>query len=361
MKKFFSLLLVLMMAIVPVSGALCEEAPEASATAEATPEVTPAPTNPEDALIMDDEIPDDPDIVVEDPVEVNDLAENESLDDNWWNILLLGGDSRTSGNYDRTDSMMILSINTQTSQIKLTSIMRDTWVPIYGVGNNKINAANVYGGPELAMRTVNENFGMNIEDYALVNMTMLANIIEQLGGIELDITQGEMQYVNRYQQDYAVSGLPVERLTTYGENTHLNGNQALSFARIRYLDSDYARTERQRKVLIAVAEKLQQNDWFTLLSVMTTALENVQTNITWDRLLELAQLGLSADLNSIEQFRVPVDGTFESGIQNGIWSIRPDFEENTKLLHDFIYDTNTATTTTDATDSPETTETAAAE
>lgn len=338
MKKFFSILLVLMMILLPVSGAFGEEAPADAPAAD----VTPAPTNPEDALAMKDEIPNDPEIVVEDPVEVEDLAENASLDDDWWNILLLGGDSRTSGKYDRTDSMMILSINTKTNQVKLSSIMRDTWVPIYGVGSNKINAANVYGGPDLAMRTVNENFGMNIQDYALVNMTMLANIIEQMGGIDLDITEGEMKYINRYQKDYAVSGLPIERLTDYGENTHLNGNQALSFARIRYLDSDYARAERQRKVLIAAAEKLQQNDWFTLLSVMTTALENVQTNITWDRLLELAQLGLSADLSAIKQFRVPVDGTFESGMQNGVWSIRPDFEKNTQLLHDFIYDTNTA-------------------
>ena len=109
----------------------------------------------------------------------------------WWNILLLGGDSRSTDSYDRTDSMIILSVNRKTGEIKMTSIMRDTWVSIPGhKGMAKINAANVYGGPERAVQTVNSSFGTDIEDYVLINMAGMIKVIDAMGGIDLEVTEG---------------------------------------------------------------------------------------------------------------------------------------------------------------------------
>lgn len=285
-------------------------------------------------------------------VDVDDLMINEKLDDQgWWNILLLGADSRYAGMYGLTDSIIILSINPEKGAVKMTSIMRDTWVKIYGKGEQKINAANVYGGPELAMRTVNECFGMNISEYVLVNMQSLVNIIDIIGGITLpEVTQAEKSAINSQLQDDAADFKlnSSEELTEYGENIHLNGNQALAYARIRKLDSDYVRTQRQRNVLVAIASELKNESLVTITSVVSELYGYVETNLTIPQIISLAPVALNLGSDTIEQFRIPVDGTFASDTYNGIWQIRPNFETNTELLHDFIYGEGAADEETEA-------------
>ena len=218
--------------------------------------------------------------------------------------------------------------------------MRDTWVNIYGVGEGKINAANVYGGPELIMRTVNEYFGMNITQYVLVSMQSLVNIIDQIGGITIDVTSAEMNKINQ-QLEYDANDFRLNNyaeLTTYGEGTQLNGNQALAYARIRALDNDYVRTQRQRNVLVAIAKKLQEVDGGTLINVVMTMCSYVETNLSLTQITSLATVGLSIDMEAVEQLRLPADGTFTSDTYDGVWSIRPNFEKNTELLHQFIYE-----------------------
>lgn len=267
------------------------------------------------------------------------FAAAEEPSDQWWNILLLGTDNREDleNAYGRTDSMIILSVNLATKQAKLTSLMRDTWVHIDGHGNAKLNAASVYGGPELTMRTINECYGTDLSDYVLVNITGLADIIDLLGGVDLDVTEEERKALNRGLFDLSsMSGM--EKLETSGENVHLNGNQAVAYARIRNIDTDYRRTERQRAVLTALAGKLKaQNNAATLVAVINTLLPCVETNIDLAEVMTLALVGLQMDIDSIEQFRVPADGTFKDGMFNGVWCIKPNFETNTQLLHDFIY------------------------
>mgnify|MGYP000847466562 FL=1 len=306
------------------------------AFAEATPEATPAAADPTEDVYVPEETP-EPEIIVENPVDVADLSVTEGLSDQWINILLLGGDSTTSKGYARTDGMIILSLNPSTAQVKMTSLMRDTWVNLYNVGWAKLNAANVYGGPKLVMRTVNENFGMNITHYAMINMTALAEVVDKLGGIEVSLTKDEMRYVNKYMETFIVRSLDTSRLKNYGENTRLTGNQAMAFARNRYLDNDYNRTERQRKVLTAIAKKLQENNVLTIVNAVSSLLPYVETNLDMATLVKLATVGLGADIANAQQMRLPADGTFDAGIKNGTWSIRPNFEKNTQLLHDFIY------------------------
>ena len=187
------------------------------------------------------------------------------------------------------------------------------------------------------MRTINENFGMNISDYALINITGLADVIDVLGGIDIDVTEEERVALNRGLFDLS-SQSGMEELEESGENVHLNGNQAVAFARIRRIDSDYQRTERQRNVLTAIATKLQEsNDAVTIIGVVTSLLPYVETNLDLSELMTLAYVGLQLDMSSIEQLRLPADGTFDSGTYDGVWSIRPNFSENQQILYDFIY------------------------
>ena len=127
------------------------------------------------------------------------------------------------------------------------------------------------------------------------------------------------------------------KLEQSGENVHLNGNQAVAYARIRQIDSDYRRTERQRALLNAMAEKLKQTDAADVQSVIDALLPYVETNLTVSNLLTLAYVGLQMDLSQIGQYRLPADGTYEDGMFGKIWCIKPDFEKNAELLHEFIY------------------------
>ena len=265
-------------------------------------------------------------------------AEYKSTKDDWWNILLLGTDNRyDEGTYGRTDSMIILSLNTETKEAKLTSLMRDTWVSIPGRSKAKLNAACVYGGPELTMQTINENFGMNITDYAMINITGLADVIDTLGGITLDVTEEERKALNKGLFDLS-SQSGMEKLEQSGEGVLLNGNQAVAYARIRNIDNDYVRTQRQRNVLTAIAAKLKDtNVPLTLVGVIKDLLPYCETNIGLTDLLSLALTGLSLDLNSVSQLRLPADGTYEAGTFDGVWCIKPDFEKNAALLDKFIY------------------------
>ena len=268
----------------------------------------------------------------------NDEQSAADASDEWWNILLLGCDSYTKNSYQRTDSMIIVSINLARGEVKLTSLMRDTWITVPGTNKHrKLTELCAVGGPELTIRAINESFGMNISDYALIGMQGIAEIIDLIGGLDLDVTEAERKALNKGLFDLSsLSGM--EQLEESGEGVHLNGNQATAFARIRKIDSDYVRTERQRTVLIAMAEKITNGaSAGTLLAIVTTLLNYVDTNLTLPEIMSIASVGLKMDLSSVEQLRLPADGTFESGTYDGIWCIKPNFSKNAALLHSFIY------------------------
>jgi len=255
----------------------------------------------------------------------------------WTNILLLGCDSYSKNNYSRSDSMIILSINTKTYAVKMTSLMRDTWVKSER-GSHKLTELCAIGGPELTMKTINEKFDMDISDYMLINMAGIAEIIDLLGGLELDITEAERKAINKGLFD--LSGLSgMEKLQQSGEKVHLNGNQATAYARIRKIDSDYVRVERQRIVLLAMAEKILNGaSASTLLNIVDALLDYVVTNMSFMEIMSLAGFGLKMDLSAgVEEFRLPADGTYESGMYGNVWCIKPNFEQNASLLHKFIY------------------------
>lgn len=271
-------------------------------------------------------------------VSQDELAITEGLDPDWVNILLAGSDSRTGNSYSRTDAMIILSVNTSSGQVKMTSVMRDIWTPMHGRDPQKINACTVFGGPTLAMRTLNEDFQMNIEDYVLINMRAIESVIDLIGGIEIEITEQEFYALkeSRNADDSALITPP----ETYGTVT-LTGEQALAYARLRAIDSDYERTARQRRVLLAIASQVKSISFFDLTKLITVCLDYVETDLSLGDIITLARAGLSVDLDSIEEMRLPVEGTYTSGKmeENGLWVIQPDFEANAQALHEFIYGT----------------------
>lgn len=247
----------------------------------------------------------------------------------WHNILLLGDDSRDSSNEGRTDTIMILSINREESLLKMTSIMRDVWVSFPGTSKSgKINAANVYGGPELAIKTVNEYFGMDIEDYVLLGMYDLVDIVDLVGGIDIEITETERNYING---KYSEATIPSSGMV------HLNGTQTMIYARERYTDSDHFRVMRQQSVILALANTLQNMEVDALMELTDKILSYIVTNMEDDEIKDLATVGLVIEVEEVGQHKIPADGTYESGTYNGTWKIKANFEKNEQLLHEFIY------------------------
>lgn len=264
------------------------------------------------------------------------LSQADGLPNSPVNILLLGVDVLDSGS-QRSDTMMIASIDREA--IRLTSLQRDTKVEIEGYGTSKLNAAYARGGAELAMRTVNETFGMNISRYAVVDFTSLVRLVDALGGIEVNISEAEMNHINRNVRNsgkvFAPLGYTYTELTRFGENTHLNGLQALGYARIRKLDSDFMRTSRQRTVINAMLKKLRSCVYNPLVVVpfIEAGLSGVETNLSAVELLSLGEKALFS--GNVEQLRLPMNGTFDD---NGSSLTITDREKNVEALREFIYE-----------------------
>ena len=292
-----------------------------------------------------DEGTDDPlrqDVVVDQMYDVSDFAVLEGLPDNWVNLLLLGSDTRNPGQYGNTDGIQILSMNLATRQAKLTSIVRDVWVTMASRSKSgRLSTVCAQGGPALAMRTINECFGLNLQYYAQINLSGMAEVIDLLGGLDMDVTLEELNALNQGLFDLSpFSGM--DKLLEYGSDVHMNGNQAVAYARIRKIDSDYKRTERGRRLMGTLARRLQQENSGTIVGVVMRLLECVETNMNLTQLMTIAAVGLEVDLNKVPTLCVPVEGTYQSGtfdLDGGkrVWCVKADFTENTKALLKFIY------------------------
>lgn len=286
-------------------------------------------------------------------IKVENLSITPGLDESWMNILLLGSDARTENESCRTDTMIICSINTRSGEVKLTSILRDVAVDFDDIGQYngtyRLNAANYFGGPQLAMKTINECFGMNIQYYAMVDFTSFAIIAEKLGGVELTISQEEMEQINLNAKKQAKqawkAGIDETELAatnvlleTYGENTHLNGRQALAYARIRKIDSDISRAERQRKVLVALMEKVKTRNAQDIMSMAISMFGYIESNLSVDQIISVATSVITSNLAEVDQFRLPVNDSFvqetrreQSMLYDCDWNL------NTQQLYSFIY------------------------
>jgi len=308
------------------------------------PQTTAAPTNApaQSGDTSDTPGASSPTNAPEPTAEPIELSINEELATNEWvNILLLGTDASDPDQPGRTDTMIIASVNIHSGDLKLTSIMRDTYVKIAGHGSNKITSANWFGGPDLAIRTVNENFGMNISHYAMVDFSSFAYIVDALGGVDLAVTENEMKYVNQLMADmrvlYPEIQLEKNDLTEFGESVHLDGMQTLAFSRIRKLDSDHQRTGRQRQVLNAILQKLRSvRDVGTLYELFDIGLSYTRTSLTPTDIIQLALKVIMGGAD-FQELKIPANGAYSSETIKEMSVLNPNLEKNTQLLHDFIY------------------------
>lgn len=239
------------------------------------------------------------------------------------NIALLGIDSRDDDLLGRSDSIMILTLDSVHNKIKLSSIMWDSYVNIDGHGMDKINHAYAFGGAELALKTLNENFDLNISEVMVVNFSSLVNIIDKIGGVNIDITDEEVSHI---------SGI-----SSPGEHL-LNGSQALSYSRIRYATGgDYKRTERQRTVINAIFNKLKNTSLTEYPQLVNEFLPYIQTNMDNNSLLSLGTEFSGLAMKGLEQDRFPRDGQGEGQMINGVYYLTFDIESVKSSMKDYIF------------------------
>ena len=261
------------------------------------------------------------------------LASDELLNDpQILNIMLFGEDNRYSGEeHGRSDTMIMLSIDNRHKKLKMTSFLRDLYVNIPGYGQDKLNAAYTHGGPALSIQTIEMNFGINIDRYAVVDFNAFSDIIDILGGVDIELESIEVEYIN--WQSY-LNGQTEERheLPEIAGVTHLNGRQALWYARNRGYEeeehpevvipgNDFARTTRQRKLLETILSEFKQADIGQIVQIVSKVGPMITTNLKKDEITTLVANSLTYLKYDFEEYRVPEDELFKYDLTDDRQSI----------------------------------------
>lgn len=255
------------------------------------------------------------------------------------NIALFGIDTRDPAEQTRSDSIMIASIDYKHNKIKLSSVLRDTRVQIDGHGMDKINHAYAYGGPELAVKTLNQNFGLDIREFVTINFWGLEEIIDGLGGITLDVKKNEVNEINKFIKELCdIDKKKYTPIKKSGEQV-LNGRQATAYGRIRYVgNGDFERTERQRKVLDQIFKKIVNAGVTQYPKIVDSILPHITTSFSKTDILAIGTQFLTSGIKKIDQARFPVNGYWDNLKLRGIDYIEPDMDKTKGQIKDFIYD-----------------------
>ena len=264
------------------------------------------------------------------------ISENKNLE-GYRNVAIFGVDSRADdyGTGNRSDCIIIASINNNTHDVKLISVYRDTYVQIEGRGLDKITHAYSYGGAELALKTLNENLDLNIKEFVTVNFDAVADAVDALGGIKMNITSAEVKYINSYIDETSkVTGNKSKHITKAGTYT-LDGVQAVAYSRIRYTSGgDYRRTERMRDVITAMVAKLKTKSLSEMNTIANKILPKVHTNLSMTDLLSMAPAVTS--FNVAESIGWPYQ-TKGATIGKVWYGIPITLENNVKKLHQEVF------------------------
>ena len=256
------------------------------------------------------------------------------------NILLLGIDARANLN-GRADAIIILTINENQKKIYLTSIMRDVYVAIPGRSGDRINSAYAYGGAPLLIDTIEANFGVRIDYYARVDFL---SFILGVDVVDIEVSEEERHWINEYLNE--INGLYgreayVDKLTEDQVGMlHLNGPQALAYARIRYVGSDYARTQRQRNVINAAVRSLKSQSLSGIIDALNQILPLITTNIPEDTLVDLAWSAPALFKYDIVEKRIPYGNTGKSVTIDKKQVISVDFDQNSQMIQSIVNGTN---------------------
>lgn len=268
------------------------------------------------------------------------------------NIALYGLDSRGNDFEGRSDSIMVLTLDQVHNKVKLTSVLRDSLVYI-GAGTSdgydKINHAYAYGGPELAIKALNYNFGLNIEDYVTVNFSKMTNIVDAFGGVDIEVSDMEVEQINKNLGEIIRKGLgatDADYLDSSSGLLHLNGAQAVAFSRIR-TDSDNARAGRQQIVLTALLQKATNISALELPSLVSQLSSLCETSLDTGEMLGFIPFAASGF--KIEKLVIPgdIEGDSSGYTENGGWVWKYDLDVAAKHIHEFIYEDASNTGDTD--------------
>lgn len=271
------------------------------------------------------------------------VAENESMQ-GYRNIALFGVDSTTGSlgkdkeSKTRSDTIIIASINEETKEVKLVSVYRDTFLNLGNDTYTKCNAAYQKGGPEQAMQMLNTNLDMDIKDFVTVGFKGLKDVVDALGGVEIEITKGEISHLNNYQysmaEDMKIEYTPVKEP---GLQT-LNGLQTVAYCRIRQIGNDFQRTERQRTVIMQIAEKSKTMNPSQLNEIATAAFEEVYTSLELQEILDL--LVMVNEYEIVDSAGFPEMDMLTTGTigSHGSCVVPLDLAESVVWLHEFLFD-----------------------
>ena len=273
----------------------------------------------------------------EDDLGISEDIKDKYKDTDIFNVAVFGVDTRDEDSFKGlSDTIMIVSIDAKNRSVKIVSILRDSRVAIDGHGHEKITHAYSYGGAPLAIKTINQNFNMNITDYATINMYKLSDAINIMGGIDIEITESERDQINAealYGDPKAQRGAAL--VNDYGK-VHLDGDQATIFCRLRHMDSDEARSNRQKMVINALLEQARKVSPSKYPEVVRTMMSLCETSVSFSEIMKFVPL-INEDV-SIEAITVP--GEPENaigGIYEGYWVWRYDLDEAAERIHMFIY------------------------
>ncbi|MDE5994763.1 MAG: LCP family protein, partial [Oscillospiraceae bacterium] len=283
-------------------------------------------------------------ITVDEPLKENAYISDSELykDSEQINILLVGTDAREKDVNSRSDTMILLTLDYKNQQIKLTSFLRDSYVQIAreGLRSSKLNSAYFRGGIQMLIDTLELNFKVEIPYYAIVDFEIFENIIDKIGGIDVEVTAREAKYIN--SNDHMTKEIKKDFPEEISEGVnHFTGGQALWYSRIRYLDSDFMRTQRQRKVIQAIINKTMSQEPKEILALAQEIMPMVRTNIPSEDTL---QFGINAIREKaytfpIVQHSIPADKTWSNKTISGVGAcLVLDFDKNIDLLHTFLKD-----------------------
>jgi LCP family protein required for cell wall assembly len=259
------------------------------------------------------------------------------------NVAVFGVDGRDDVDGDRTDTIMVATADYEHSKVKVASLMRDTYVYIdKKYGYDKLNAAYAYGGPDLALQTINQNFDTTITDYVTIDFSAMVSMVNAVGGVTIDIeTEEELDWVNEYLMDVNEK---VETGSPFLEETGsqvVDGSQALAYCRVRYVgDGDFDRTLRQRVVFEQVLSKALDLDLQAQYNLVMATLPYVETSLST---MEMIKYGTNLALmpsKDIEQSRFPTDDLISLDLLDGVSYVVPNtLVENIEALYQFVYET----------------------
>ena len=278
---------------------------------------------------------------------INDDLSKDTLEslEGYTNIAVFGLDNRSANNYQEgnSDVVMIASIDNKTKNVKLVSVYRDTFLSVGGGTYFKCNNAYARGGAKQAVQMLNSNLDLDIKEYVCVDWAAVVEVIDDLGGLDLNITQGEMNQINKYKKDVdGVTGKNTPNVTQYGL-VHLDGTQATTYARIRKLSGDdfkrgddFLRASRQRIVLQAMLEKAKKANPATLVKICNSMVDDISTTLSLDQMVSLAKDVTKYKISSTTGF--PTDLTTKNMPRCGDTVIPADLVTNVKKLHEYMFD-----------------------